>query len=55
MQSLPNATIPQQALKDLLAMTPYVWKAKPENRLALEQHLSFNTQAAFSLMLLRKR
>jgi len=46
--------LPQQALKNLLAMTPYVWKAKPEHRLALEQHPSFNTQAAFSLMLLRK-
>ncbi len=47
--------LPQQALKNLLAMTPYVWKAKPERRLALEQNLTFNTQAAFSLMLLRKR
>ena len=24
----------QTALKQLLAMTPYVWKAKPERRLA---------------------
>lgn len=46
--------LPQAALKNLLAMTPYVWKAKPENRLALEQHKQFKTQAAFSLMLLKK-
>ena len=47
--------LPQQALKQLLAMTPYVWKAHPERRLALENHTVFNTSAAFSLMLLRKQ
>lgn len=46
--------LPQQALKQLLAMTPYVWKAHPERRLALESHSDFNTTAAFSLMLLKK-
>lgn len=46
--------LPQQALKQLLAMTPYVWKAHPERRLALENHRDFNTTAAFSLMLLKK-
>ncbi len=46
--------LPQQALKQLLAMTPYVWKAHPDKRLALESHLEFATTAAFSLMLLRK-
>jgi 23S rRNA (guanine745-N1)-methyltransferase len=44
----------QTALKQLLAMTPYVWKAKPERREALEAHASFETEAAFSLMVLRK-
>ena len=47
-------TLNQQALKQLLAMTPYVWKARPENRLALEQHQHFATEAAFSVMLLQK-
>ena len=50
-----NLELPQTALKQLLAMTPYVWKAKPENRLALEQHAHFKTEAAFSLMLLSKK
>lgn len=45
----------QSALKNLLAMTPYVWKARPERRLTLEQNEHFATEAAFSLMLLRKR
>lgn len=44
----------QTALKQLLAMTPYVWKAKPERRAALETHEAFETEAAFSLMVLRK-
>ncbi|HEX5360770.1 MAG TPA: methyltransferase domain-containing protein [Fluviicoccus sp.] len=44
----------QTALKQLLAMTPYVWKAKPERRAALEAHEVFDTEAAFSLMMLRK-
>lgn len=47
--------LPQIALKQLLAMTPYVWKAKPERRLALEQQSHFKTQAAFRLMLLSKK
>ena len=44
----------QTALKQLLAMTPYVWKARPERRSALEAHEAFETEAAFSLMVLRK-
>ncbi len=44
----------QSSLKQLLAMTPYVWKAKPEHRQALELHDSFSTEAAFMMMLLRK-
>lgn len=43
-----------QALKDLLLMTPYVWKAKPEKRLALEQLDQLMTEAAFTVLLFRK-
>jgi 23S rRNA (guanine745-N1)-methyltransferase len=44
----------QQSLKQLLAMTPYVWRAKPEKRAALESNETFATDAAFSLMLFQK-
>ncbi len=44
-----------QALKDLLLMTPYVWKAKPEKRAALELLDQFKTAAAFNLMLFQKK
>lgn len=44
----------QQALRQLLLMTPYVWKARPEKRAALEQSEAVVTDAAFSLMLFRK-
>lgn len=47
-------TLSQQALKDLLAMTPYAWKAKAERRAALELQDGFVTEAAFSVMLFRK-
>lgn len=47
-------SLTQQGLKQLLLMTPYVWKAKPERRAALELHESFVTQAAFDLMLFRR-
>ncbi|MDB5972625.1 MAG: rRNA (Guanine745-N1)-methyltransferase [Hydrocarboniphaga sp.] len=45
----------QTGLRQLLAMTPYVWKARPEKRLALEQSECFETGAAFSLLLFKKR
>lgn len=45
----------QSTLKQLLAMTPYVWKARPEKRALLEQSETFETEAAFSLLLFRKR
>jgi len=45
----------QRALRDLLAMTPYAWKARAERRAALEAHDRFVTEAAFSLMLFRRR
>ncbi len=45
----------QSALRQLLAMTPYVWKARPERRAALEARPCLSTTAAFTLLLLRKR
>lgn len=42
-------------LRQLLAMTPYVWKARPERRTALEARELLDTTAAFSLLLFRKR
>lgn len=50
-----SLSLEQPALRQLLQMTPYAWKAKPEKRAALESRDGFFTQAAFSLMLLRKR
>jgi 23S rRNA (guanine745-N1)-methyltransferase len=44
-----------QALKDLLLMTPYVWKARPEKRQALEQLDQFETAAAFTVLLFKKK
>jgi 23S rRNA (guanine745-N1)-methyltransferase len=44
----------QQTLKQLLAMTPYVWKARPERRAALEQRESLETEAVLSLIRFRK-
>lgn len=43
------------ALRQLLLMTPYAWKAKPERRAALEARGALDTEAAFCLMLLRRR
>lgn len=45
----------QQGLKQLLQMTPYAWKAKPEKRAALESSETFSTRAAFSCMLFQKK
>lgn len=45
----------QADLRRLLTMTPYAWKAKPERRAALEASAGLETQAAFSLLLFRKR
>lgn len=46
-----SLTLTQAALKDLLAMTPYAWKATAERRALLEASESFQTQAAFDVML----
>ncbi|MDE2422213.1 MAG: methyltransferase domain-containing protein [Gammaproteobacteria bacterium] len=48
-------SLSNQALKDLLCMTPYVWKAKPEKRAALELLESFETAAAFTIFLFQKK
>ncbi|GAC1375044.1 MAG: hypothetical protein NVSMB40_12630 [Aquirhabdus sp.] len=50
-----SLTLSNQALKDLLCMTPYVWKAKPEKRAALEQLEKFETAAAFTVFLFQKK
>jgi 23S rRNA (guanine745-N1)-methyltransferase len=42
-------------LRQLVLMTPYAWKAKQERRAAVEARDRLETQAAFSLMCLRKR
>jgi len=47
-------SLDNSALRQLLAMTPYVWKAKPERRAALEASPRLDTAAAFSLLLFRK-
>jgi 23S rRNA (guanine745-N1)-methyltransferase len=45
----------QAELRRLLAMTPYAWKARPEKRAALEAAAGLETQAAFSLLLFRRK
>ncbi len=44
----------QSQMKQLLQMTPYVWRAKQERRAALEAQETFSTEAAFTLMLMQK-
>ena len=50
-----SVALTQATLKQLLQMTPYAWKAKPERRAALEQREIFAAEAAFSLLLFRRR
>lgn len=45
----------QQALKNLIAMTPYAYKANPERRIALEQQPQFKVTAAFQIYVFQKR
>jgi 23S rRNA (guanine745-N1)-methyltransferase len=45
----------QADLRRLLLMTPYAWKAKPDKRAALEASVGLETQAAFSLLLFRRK
>lgn len=44
----------QTSLRQLLLMTPYVWRAKAEKRAALEACEQMQTEAVFTLFLLRK-
>ena len=44
----------QQQLQDLIAMTPYAYKAKAEKRAALEAENQFSVQTQFCLYLLPK-
>lgn len=45
----------QAALRQLVEMTPYAWKAKPERRAALIAQEALVTEAAFTLFLFRKK
>lgn len=42
------------ALRQLLAMTPYAWRATPERRTLLEAQAHLDTEAAFTLLLFRR-
>lgn len=44
----------QEQLQDLIAMTPYAWKAKAEKRAMLEAKSQMDLQAAFCLYLFKK-
>lgn len=48
-------TLTQAALIDLLAMTPYAWKATAERRSVLENNENFQTLAAFDVMLFKRK
>ncbi|XZW41235.1 putative RNA methyltransferase [Acinetobacter baumannii] len=45
----------QQALKNLIAMTPYAYKASPERRMQLEQKAHLQMTASFQIYLFQKR
>lgn len=45
----------QQALKNLIAMTPYAYKASPERRLQLEQQAQLEVTASFQIYVFQKR
>lgn len=48
-------SLQQQDLKNLIAMTPYAYKAKPELRQTLEQNTKFNLKAQFQIYLFQKK
>jgi len=50
-----DLSLNQQGLRQLLQMTPYAWKAKQEKREALESRDALTTEAAFSLILFKRR
>lgn len=45
----------QQDLKNLIAMTPYAYKAKPEKREQLEQQENFQLNAQFQIYLFKRK
>ncbi|MDO7198116.1 putative RNA methyltransferase [Acinetobacter pittii] len=45
----------QQALKNLIAMTPYAYKASPERRSQLEQQSQLEITASFQIYIFQKR
>ncbi|MDC5336929.1 methyltransferase domain-containing protein [Acinetobacter baumannii] len=45
----------QQALKNLIAMTPYAYKASPKRRMQLEQKAHLQVTASFQIYLFQKR
>jgi len=47
--------LPQADLKNLIAMTPYAYKAKSERRLALEQQDQFELLAQYQIYLFQKK
>jgi len=48
-------SLPQADLKNLIAMTPYAYKAKSERRLALEQQEQFELMAQYQIYLFQKK
>jgi 23S rRNA (guanine745-N1)-methyltransferase len=48
-------TVQQTDLKNLIAMTPYAYKAKPERRHALEQNEYFELKGQFQIYLFKKK
>ena len=47
-------TLPQAALRLVLMMTPYAWRAKAEQRAAVEARESMDTEAEFTIFLLKE-
>lgn len=50
-----DLSLDQEALKNLIAMTPYAWKARADNRAELEAQTQFATQASFQVYLFEKK
>ncbi|RKG33639.1 methyltransferase domain-containing protein [Acinetobacter guerrae] len=48
-------SLEQDQLKNLIAMTPYAYKAKPEKRQQLEQQTQFKLTAHFQIYLFQKK
>lgn len=46
--------LPQAAVRQLLLMTPYVWRAKADKRASIEAEKSIQTEANFTLFLMRQ-